>query len=106
VRQRLELLFPPLGPILSDLDGDGLADLVIARRSAGEPAWLLVLGADGQGGLRALSQTTLGGVHDLRIVREARLDDDPHTDLVLFDQTARRLFWLHGDGAGGFRPVR
>lgn len=86
----------PVGPALSDFDGDGKLDVAVATESDGK-VWLFL--GNGDGTVQAASTITAGGKP--ASIAAGDLDGDGHTDLVLSNSSGRPR-WLRGKGDGSF----
>lgn len=89
--------YQPQGIVLTDVTGDGHADIVTANSGANN---LSVLVGDGAGNFAAAVHLTpdLGPV----AVAAADVTGDGRVDLVTLNTTAQDVSVLAGDGAGGF----
>jgi hypothetical protein len=78
-------------PMLADMDGDGLADLVVWRASTGTWYWLTSSSGYHYGAaqLRQWGNTTLGDWPML-----ADLDGDSRADLVVWRATTATWYWI------------
>ena len=83
----------------ADVNGDGLADLVVSARSAGE---LQVYLGDGKGGFSALP--IIKSDQDIIALAAADFDRDGKADLALVSASHNSVVMLRGDGKGGFFP--
>lgn len=89
----------PQGVVLTDVTGDGNADIVTANSGGGN---LSLLAGDGAGAFAAavLLPTDLGPV----AVAAGDVDGDGNPDLVSLNTTTQNVSVLISDGAGGFAP--
>ena len=87
----------PQGIVLTDVTGDGHADIVTANLASSD---LSLLAGDGSGNFAAAVSlpTDLGPV----VVAAGDVDGDGVVDLVTANQTAQSASVLIGDGSGGF----
>ena len=83
----------------SDLNGDGLLDLVIDSWGENRLTWLA---GDGKGGFAAPGVSIEAGRKPYRNLRVADLDGDGRKDIVV-PNLARGVTIVSGDGHGGFR---
>jgi len=81
---------------VTDVDEDGLLDVVVAHENESGGT---VLRGDGSGSFSFLSSLSLPRAE---LVHVARLDSDPHVDLVVSQDT--RMTPCLGNGLGGFTP--
>ncbi|MBI2357492.1 MAG: VCBS repeat-containing protein, partial [Deltaproteobacteria bacterium] len=87
------------GLAVADVNGDGLADLIVSTRSSGE---LYVFLGDGKGGFTPLPVIQTG--QDIIALAAADFDSDRKTDLALVSASYNSVILLLGDGKGGFSP--
>ncbi|MFZ1688042.1 MAG: FG-GAP-like repeat-containing protein, partial [Flavobacteriales bacterium] len=82
-----------------DMDGDGVRDLVLARRDANTIAWVRVLGGGVFGSLEDLAV----GISKPFDVQAQDLDGDADFDLVFAHDTANvKVSWAENLGGGSF----
>jgi hypothetical protein len=84
----------------SDVNGDGLLDLVIDSWGENRLTWLA---GDGKGGFAAPGVPIEAGRKSYRNLRVADLDGDGRKDIVVPNLAERGVTILTGDGRGGFR---
>jgi hypothetical protein len=82
---------------VADLNGDGLADLVVSARSAGE---LFVFLGDGKGGFAVLPPILVN--QDIIAIAAGDFDRDKKVDLAMVSASHNSVVLLRGDGTGGF----
>ena len=89
--------YSPQGVVLTDVTGDGNADIVSANSGTNNLSLLL---GDGSGGFAAATHLSpdAGPV----AVAAGDVNGDGHVDLVSLNTTAQNVSVLAGDGAGGF----
>lgn len=87
---------------VTDVDGDGHPDLVLANQTTDS---LSLLRGDGRGGFVTLGAPLPVG-REPRNVRAADLDGDGHPDLATANWGGDSLTVLLGDGTGHFRAAR
>jgi hypothetical protein len=92
------------GVAAGDVDGDGFADIALARATGGAPVELYLNVIDGDIGPRRLATTPLaigtsGGASNLAL---ASLDQDPNLDLITTSNTGGANIVYRNTGAGTF----
>lgn len=87
----------PHGLIVADVNGDGISDLVVSARSAGE-LWIFL--GDGKGGFIARPPMRVN--QDIIALAATDFDRDGKVDLALVSASHNAVVMLKGDGAGGF----
>jgi len=104
---RFETLRPaagggPVGPVLADLDGDGLLDLVTTNLEADDLSVFFGLGAGRFEPERVLET---GRLHPAARAEVRDFDADGHLDLAVVAGLDGELAVFFGDGGRGFEPV-
>jgi hypothetical protein len=89
----------PHGLAAADFNGDGLTDLAVSARSAGELAVFL---GDGKGGFNPLPVIKTN--QDVIALAAADFDRDGRLDLALVSASHSAVVMLKGDGKGAFGP--
>jgi len=90
----------PAGLAVGDLDGDGLADLLVASQDASS---LSVFLSDGLGGLNRVTGSPFALAHPVTAAAMGDLDGDGTSDVVVVSGDGHAA-WLSGDGAGNLGP--
>ena len=89
--------FQPRAVVLSDLDGDGILDLITANNGSHDVSVLL---GDGMGGFTSTSTLPVG-LHPSAVVA-GDFDDDKQPDLAVANAGANTVSVLLGEGQGRF----
>ena len=92
------------GSVFADLNGDGIADIVVALDEAADPRELLFTALGKPDGTFGEFRQVLRPRHlSLGVtLRSGDLDGDGHTDVIVREFGSTSVFFYRGDGAGSF----
>jgi hypothetical protein len=92
----------PVATATGDLNGDGIADLVVVNKNSNTLSIFLSTGLDGTGRPTYAAPTSLSVGQTPDAVAIGDLDNDGHADIVVASQASNtvQIFW--GNGTGNF----